>query len=331
MTSSVFFYTKEKHRNFFHSFRLERNIKQQEVVMKLNSKLKALIRQFPLLAGILADYPKRSFIDVKVKIMDADMLVYRADIGGYSIGIKGKKEGLVGREFATTFICNKDTIVHRHEWRSSYGGYLKDFFNSKSSYLQNADCYVVNVSHSIWHQKKEGISDFPECFGDKKFSEIDVVVWKTPKEGLFQFLRRPIDLTKGATIYNQDVVNSMIRGDGVYEDVTKKINTLVDLFSSHTFVPYLKAQIDGSKMKGMSCEVDGVMLLSYCMAGRLLLTVSYRGHEFTMKGLESEFNGLGLNHIRATYPEVEYMVGTLMRNASTLQLKDNQDVGFPFA
>ena len=107
----------------------------------------------------------------------------------------------------------------------------------------------------------------------------------------------------------RDIERAQINGDTDYNEVIDEFSTIVEEFNTKVFRNGLQAIIDASKKKGMSGTLEDIQLLSYVMAGRLMITFKRGDDSITFLGADGEDNtGFYVRSIDATLPSARSMV-----------------------
>jgi hypothetical protein len=123
----------------------------------------------------------------------------------------------------------------------------------------------------------------------------------------------------------------------IYQKYKKEIEPLVNDFEHSIYYPILKPQIKAEKVwSGMSVQVKHVHVMTYCGAGRVMITLedpdknylsliigedapeSYREH------FPNQDNFMGMRGIRGTFPQIKDMVNFLKKK--DIELSANKNV-----
>lgn len=249
--------------------------------MKMQSvrRLKKLQKQFPVIAmqeEMHGRFPQDKPVTLRIFVERADpeLLYRKADNVDGERSYCCKENGHRGsrKEKACGVTIRPDgkhEIVFRKIWdESNSRKHVRDCFGS-----EKID-YILWITTYTWYkpatekQERLGIR-----LGEHIETERIYTVYLAPKDGDFTKLRETTDLCKNVRLSTRMLMSGIIEHNTEFEQANAMLTTLASTFETLVYLRGLKELVRKSKQRGMCGTFDGVNVMSWVMAGRIMVTL----------------------------------------------------------
>jgi hypothetical protein len=254
--------------------------------------------------------------EIRIKRGDADLLFRRADnVDGDRQNILDMEDHTVvgaREEYYIPLFGNGDTGNVRL-WSGSFGRghFVRDVFHGNPYDNPAWDDYVdpYEVVNSIiwvtaedwWHADDNGRPS--GLLRRRAF----ITVYQPPREG-WRKLYIEADPLVNVTLHGWQMLSGA-EFDGPYQRIlVDRFKRLAMKFQDEVWATGLGVTVDASRRKGMSGHFGDVEVLTYIMAGRLMVQFERGGASITLNGLDEPNPNLGFGSIHGTAQQAEQMV-----------------------
>ncbi len=204
--------------------------------------------------------------------------------------------------------------------------------------LRNNFKYILWVKVYDWYEQGDG--DNGEA-GPFVKTELIYEIHLPPKSMSFLELARMANLAKNVELTTRDLMNGIMRQDPAYLRASERLQEIAHSFQTRVYERGLRKLIDASDSSGMCGTIGSVHVMSWVMAGRIMITMEAPNptdlklkDSFTILGAEGEDDArFGCQSITATVDRAEAMVDMIAKAWDKLPAKtrtqtfsDDQDV-----
>ncbi|NQT49826.1 hypothetical protein HQ571_03990 [Candidatus Kuenenbacteria bacterium] len=285
-------------------------------------RIAQLAEQFPALKWILPCYQveetkrDKQILHIGVQRVDENFLFAHAEHIGdetrFSVFQKGESS-YNGKHWVHFYV-----IEQGHELEESSGlqqerqGSVKSFLSGYYENLSQVN-HIIKVDARYYYEAQD---DMRNPFGDFAGAEIEVTIVHPPKgkDGLKDLIEKA-KLTSGEVrITTQDQLTGMLNKDSEWEELSDQLGLLTDRFTARVLVYGLKKAVEKSPSGKLSAEFDGVNLMTFYSAGRMLFTLEDENHMITfIADGTSEWHRTGIQGVAATYEGAKSLVDRVVK------------------
>jgi hypothetical protein len=175
--------------------------------------------------------------------------------------------------------------------------------------------YIVRVNVVCWYKEikdyyKQGLESSLGEFVDR---EIHFTVYRAPTKGFGRLLNES-DPALNIRLNINDIMTAMSRQDDTYNEALKQIDEFKDRFIAEVYTRGLQTAIIDCDKRGMSGVYGETKIMTYVMAGSIMLTFTRGDDDVTFIGADDKKDTrLGLQSINATLPAAREMVEQVIR------------------
>jgi hypothetical protein len=239
--------------------------------------LKKLQEQFPvisLLENTAYIFGKTDKLRIFVQRADPELLYRQADNTDGTRSYCGNEKDYRGsREEKACGVAIMPDGSHKIVFRMIWGDRsnrrrVRDGFDS-----EKVD-HVLWITTYVWHKPATEEQERNGTYlGEKVETERIYTVYLAPKNGGFAKLRETADLGKNVELSTHMMMQGVLDHNEEFEQVSAKLSALAHRFENEVYLRGLKKLVQKSKKRGMSGTFDGVLLMSWVMAGRIMVTL----------------------------------------------------------
>lgn len=187
---------------------------------------------------------------------------------------------------------------------------------------------LVLVNKYKWYQH---IADYYELglnsnAGNFSHFEYVVTIFKEPKQGFAKLLSES-DLCSNVRIDDLLSISMASQLNLDANAAIHEIDKIKDEFKSQLGKSMWK-HINASKSSGMKGQFGNTELMTFCTAGRVMLTFNRGKADFTLIGDDSNYKRTGVQSMHCTVTEAREMVQEVIKNWSPSKLTDDKQVWF---
>lgn len=280
-------------------------------------EISKFIDEFPFLSTILdtdtfITDPQHYQLKIHVEVADAETIFSRPDftMPPHYNGTRDNK--YIGHSYPSCFAVNPDNYVYNTiDW--SYGWY-SHFLKSVLIPYQPTKALVFLRVNDWW----EYISDYSErkldtSVGPWSHKEFLVTIFKAPKQG-FQKLLQTANLSRNVRITDlMSVGMAAYYGNPEAIAAQALLKDAVKRFTQKVAKPLWK-KLDASDNRGFKGIFGSTELLTYSIAGRVMLTFNSGKDQITLVGDDSNYRRTGLQSMDGTVDSALYIINSLINH-----------------
>lgn len=307
-------------------------------------RIEALVEQFPFLRQLVDEWSSHGEshrIHIRVDRMDERLMFYKPEVlamnsGSYWTRMEGE-ESVAGYSKANAYVVMKNDLQHANScwiWDDREVYTIRSMLMPYMHRLEKI-ANLVQVEDTFWHAYIQGVGQSP--FGELKLAERRITVHRPPQDrkGGLKGLYESASFDRHAQLSTRQFIDGVVRNHPEYMGVSEQLDALIDQFVSAVYNKGLRSRIDRSRSSGMSGKFGDVKLMTYVMAGRVMLTFNRKSTSVSLVASEDGAPCMGLQSLSGTYPEVRDVIQTVIdvfRNRDGLlmpynNLKDDKKVG----
>ncbi|HVX23931.1 MAG TPA: hypothetical protein VG992_01145 [Candidatus Saccharimonadales bacterium] len=288
-------------------------------------RVQQLVRQYPFLEEVLRFERHRSNGGeirpvIRVKRGDADLLFQRADNidGRRSYTWTTEDRSLKGSRFEYYRpVSRTGETGGIRDWRAVREGghdhYVRDLFTHDfrdwgSTSSLGEDAFEV-VGSIVWVTREEWYPESAEVGRDEPVArDITITLYQEPRDG-WRRLYATADPLVNVNLYGSMLFPGFNPNDPFMRVIYDRLVRLGMEFQERVWKTGLGPVIIESPARGMSSDMGGIKVMSYILAGRMLIQFEQGNASFTMKG-EDELDKprIGFGSIDGTVAQAERMV-----------------------
>ncbi|MFA6407532.1 MAG: hypothetical protein WCV80_02390, partial [Candidatus Paceibacterota bacterium] len=249
------------------------------------SQIAEFVKHYPPLEALLVLDDHRALkeevprlVAIRIARIDETLLYFHGShIDGERSYLSQKGDALAGKRLERIFVYGADNKIIGSTSGKERGSDGKSFVRVKDIIGKDPNLvrYIIVLSRTAWYAHDKSHVGF-ERFGKLESVEKEVVIYRTPskmKGGIARIIERA-RLDENVILSTHDLTEGLVRDEQEFKEVSETLNILAKRFVDGVYNKGLRSRIDKSKSKGMSGMFGSVKMLSYTMAGRVMLTLS---------------------------------------------------------
>jgi len=175
--------------------------------------------------------------------------------------------------------------------------------------------YLVRANVVCWHKqiKDYYMHGLESSLGEFVDREIHFIVYRAPTNG-FGRLLNDSDPSLNVRLNIHDIMTAMCRQDDTYKEALRQIDEFKNRFIAEVYARGMQAAIIDCDKRGMSGIYGETEIMTYVMAGSIMLTFKRGDDDVTFIGADDKNDtSLGLQSIDATLPAAREMIEQVIR------------------
>jgi len=302
---------------------------QEEKLSTLSNKqIGRLSVEFPFLRKVVNTDPGTCQIStVKVEVADSTTLFIKPSFSLPPHYICSRDNKYVGHVYPHAYSINEDgEILNRISWNyETPDSFVKDLLVSLTP--KPVKKLVVVMAYVWWNYIEKYYEQGLDTYvGEFSHYEYQVYIYKEPKQG-FKQLKSESDLASNVRIDDLLSISMAARLNTDAKKATDEIDKIKAEFKNRIGQSMWK-HINASKSSGMKGHFGNTELLTFCSAGRVMLTFNRGKDNFTLIGDESDWKRTGVQSMHCTVLEAKEMVSEVIESWSPSKLLDDKKVWF---
>ncbi|MFA6365261.1 MAG: hypothetical protein WCW78_02570, partial [Candidatus Paceibacterota bacterium] len=250
-----------------------------------DSQIAEFVKHYPPLEALLVSDDHQALkeevprlIAIRIARIDETLLYFHGDyVDGERSYLSQKEDTLAGKRLERIFVYGTNNEIIGSTSGKERGVDGKSFVRVKDIIGKDPNLvqYIIVLSRTVWYAHNKENVGF-ERFGKLESVEKEVVIYRMPskmKGGIARIIERA-RLDENVILSTGDLTEGLILNEPEFKEVSVALNALAKHFVDAVYNMGLRSRIDKSKSKGMSGMFGSVKMLSYTMAGRVMLTLS---------------------------------------------------------
>ncbi|MDB5264558.1 MAG: hypothetical protein JWN64_129 [Parcubacteria group bacterium] len=283
-------------------------------------RIEVLIRQFPFLRQFVDEwngYGENHRLHIHVDRMDERLMFYKPEVlamnsGSYWTRMEG--DAVAGYSKANAYVIMNNDLYNTHScwtWDEREVYTVRSMLMPYTHRLDNV-AYLVQVQDTFWHALVQASGLSP--FGELRSAERRITVHRPPQQrkGGLKGLYESASFDRHAQLSTRQFIDGVIKNQPEYIGVSGQIDRLIEQFVSVAYNQGLRSRIDRSQSRGMSGMFGDVKLMTYVMAGRVMLTFNRKKTSVSLLASEDGAPCMGLQSLSGTFPEVRDVIQTVI-------------------
>jgi len=242
-------------------------------------RIRELMDQFPAIAAIHTAQRQRPELPTSITVQraDASLMYRRAD----NVGI-GNHNGWIGRsdradargtryEIAAA-VGRSGTLLRILDWRDYARGNHQPFTKVLLLKPESVGA-IVWLTLERWYETPSEEKDRAGVrFGKFLDAEARYTVYREPHEG-WTPLKESASVAHNVELTSRALLEGVVRQDAAYQEASERLQAAGRKLYERVIAGPLNAHIGKATARGMSATFGEVQIMTYCLAGRFMVTL----------------------------------------------------------